>query len=133
MFCSWLISILVLQVYAFLFVLTFQGPHSQILMTGGGVPQRFIFYTKKITTSEFVYPKKPLHFLAYPKKSPQFFFATQKNAGVFHRPPKNHLWPNFSDSIKNNGPPVIKICEWGPWDLPYYHLFSRNFNFVNLD
>ena len=38
--------------------LSTQGPHSQILMTGGGGGrQRFIFYTQKITTSEFVYPR----------------------------------------------------------------------------
>ena len=55
------------------------GPHSQILMTGGGVRQRFIFIPKKITTSKFVYPKKSL--------SP--FIATQKNPSVFFfRDPK---------------------------------------------
>ena len=40
---------------------------------GGGDGQRFIFYTQKIPTSEFVYPKKSLLFLAYPKKSLSVF------------------------------------------------------------
>ena len=39
----------------------------------GGFRQRFIFYTQKIPTSEFVYPKKSLLFLAYPKKSLSVF------------------------------------------------------------
>ena len=69
----------------------------------GEVQQRFIFYTQKITTSEFVYPKKTLLFSAYPRKSLDPFFATQKNPGVFHRVKK--ITP----------PPIIKICEWGPW------------------
>ena len=37
------------------------------------------FIPKKITTSDFVYPKKSLLFLAYPEKSLRSFFATQKN------------------------------------------------------
>ena len=37
---------------------------------GGGVSDRgSYFIPKKITTSEFVYPKKSLLFLAYPKNS----------------------------------------------------------------
>ena len=39
----------------------------------GGVRQRVIFYTPKIPTSEFVYPKQSLLFLAYPKKSLSVF------------------------------------------------------------
>ena len=46
-----------------------QGPHSHILMTGGGGSDRgSYFIPQKIPTSEFVYPKKSLLFLAYPKK-----------------------------------------------------------------
>ena len=45
-----------------------QGPHSQIFMTGGSDRGSY-FISKKITTSEFVYPKKSLLFLVYPKKS----------------------------------------------------------------
>ena len=56
-----------------------QEPHSQILMMGGGGGSNrgSHFIPKKFTTSEFVYPKKSLLFLAYPKKyliySPFFF------------------------------------------------------------
>ena len=60
-----------------------QGPHSDILMMGGGgLRQWFIKlfpYPKKIPTSEFVYPKKSLHFLAYPKKSLHFLAYTKKS------------------------------------------------------
>ena len=37
---------------------------------GGGRTEVHILYPKKITTSEFVYPKKSQLFLAYPKKIP---------------------------------------------------------------
>ena len=44
-----------------------QGPHLQILMTmgggGGGGDRGSYFIPKKITTSEFVYPKKITTFL----------------------------------------------------------------------
>ena len=46
------------------------------------------FIPKKITTSDFVYPKKSLLFLAYPKKSLRSFFATQKNSCFFFRDPR---------------------------------------------
>ena len=44
-----------------------QGPHSHILLTGGSNRGSY-FIPQKIPTSEFVYPKKSLLFLAYPKK-----------------------------------------------------------------
>ena len=75
---------------------------------GGGFRQWFTFFT----TSEFVYPKKSLLFLAYPKntlvlflqpkKIPLFFFVTEKNPGIFHRPKKITLGQNFRPKI---GPP----------------------------
>ena len=49
-----------------------QGPHSHIFMTGGSDRGSY-FMPKKIATSEFVYPKKSLLFLAYPKKSLSVF------------------------------------------------------------
>ena len=49
-----------------------QGPHPDILMTGGSDRGSY-FIAKKIPTSEFVYPKKPLLFLAYLKKSLSVF------------------------------------------------------------
>ena len=114
---------------------------------GGGGPTEFhILYPKnknfriclpgKITTSEFVYPKKSLLYLAYPKnsispffatpkKSLSFFFATQKNPGVFYRPKKITFGQNFRPKIvtRNLPPPVIKTCEWGPWVS--YVLFTK--------
>ena len=50
-----------------------QGPHSHILMTGGGSDRGSYFIPKKIPTSEFVYAQKSLLFLAYPKKSLSVF------------------------------------------------------------
>ena len=49
-----------------------QGPHSHILLTGGSDRGSY-FIPQKIPTSEFVYPKKSLLFLAYPKKSLSVF------------------------------------------------------------
>ena len=71
------------------------------------------FIPKKITPSEFVYPKKSLHFLAYHKKSLSFFSIPQKNAGIFHRPKKS-LLAKISDPKKSLGPSVIKICGGAP-------------------
>ena len=62
-------------------VCTAQEPHSKILMTGGSDRGSY-FIPKEITTSEFVYPKKSLLFLAYPKKFLSSFFATQKTPSV---------------------------------------------------
>ena len=49
-----------------------QGPHSQILMTGGGggVQQRFIFYTQKDHNFRIGLPKKITTFFSIPKKIP---------------------------------------------------------------
>ena len=83
---------------------------------GGGPTEVHILYPKKITTSEFVYPKKSLLFLAYPKKSLSPFFVTQKiSASLID--PKNHFWPKFQTQkiTLTPPPPIIKTCEWGPW------------------
>ena len=50
-----------------------QGPHSHILMTGGGVRQRFIFYTPKNPNFRICLPKKISTFFSIPKKIPQCF------------------------------------------------------------
>ena len=42
---------------------------------GGGSDRGSYFIPKKIPTSEFVYPKKSLLFLAYPKKSLSVFVS----------------------------------------------------------
>ena len=52
---------------------TAQGPHSHILMTGGGVRQRFIFYTQKNPNFRICLPKKIPTFFSIPKKIPQCF------------------------------------------------------------
>ena len=77
--------------------------YSNDRMGGGGVWQRFIFHTQKISTLDFVYPKKSLLFLQ-PKKIPLLFFATQKNPAIFHRPKKS-LLAKISDPKKSLGPP----------------------------
>ena len=86
-----------------------RGPYSQILMTGwgggGGSDRGSYFKPQKITTSEFVYPKKSLVFLAYPKNIPLFFFATKKNPGIFHRPKKIILGQNFGPQKITRTPP----------------------------
>ena len=96
------------------------GTHSQILMTGGGgIDRGSYFVPKKITTSEFVYPKKSL-FFQHTQKNPLVLFshwiATQKNIGVFHGP-KKIPFAKISAQKNHSDLPVIKICEWGPWDL----------------
>ena len=100
-----------------------QGPHSQILMIGvgewgGGVQQRLIIYTQKYPNFRICLSKKITTFLTYPKISLSPFFTTQKNPSIFHRPKKIHFWPKFQTQKNHLDPPVIKICEWGPWE-PY--------------
>ena len=51
-----------------------QGPHSHILMTGGGGSDRgSYFIPKKFPTSDLSTQKNPYFFLAYPKKSLSVF------------------------------------------------------------
>ena len=139
-----------------------QGPQSHILMMGGSNRGSY-FIPQKIPTSEFVYPKKSLLFLAYPQKflsvfaSANFIIGKLKHANfnsgfgqkqnyklrlhyfwfelmkntipqkiplLFSRPkkipasfidPKNLFWPKCQTQKNPSDPPVIKICEWGPW------------------
>ena len=94
-----------------------QGPRSQILMTGRSDRGSY-FIPQKITTSEFVYPKKSLSPLSQPQKTPLFFFATKKNPGVFHRPKNITFGQNFRPKKITRTPPpppVIRICEWSLW------------------
>ena len=107
-----------------------QGPHSQFFMMGGGggSDRGSYFLPKKITTSEFVYPKKSLLFLTYPKKSlssffatqknPSVFFATQKNLGVFHRPKKITFGQNFRPKNITRTPPSLKYVSGAPGIQP---------------
>ena len=50
------------------------------------------------------------------QKNPCVVFVTQKNPGVFQRPQKIPLGQNVRPNKILRAPPVIKICEWGPWD-----------------
>ena len=104
-----------------------QGPHSHILMTGEGSDRGSYFIPKKITTSESVSTHKSHYFFSIPKKFPWSFFRNpKKSLCFFSRPkkipasfihPKTSLLAKISDPKTSLGPspPVIKICEWGPW------------------
>ena len=82
---------------------------------GGGVRQRFIFYTQKNHNFRICLPKKINTFLAHPKKSLSPFFTTPKIPSVFlSRPkkisasfidPKKSLLAKISDPKKSLGPP----------------------------
>ena len=90
-----------------------QGPHSQILMTGRGSDRGSYFIQKKITTSEFVYPKNHF-FLAYPPKFLSPFFATPPPK--IHRPKKS-LLAKISDrriSLGPHPPPSLKYVSGAP-------------------
>ena len=39
----------------------------------------------------------------------------QKIPVLFSRPQKNPCWPKCQTQKNPSDPPVIKICEWGPW------------------
>ena len=83
---------------------------------GGGVWQRFKFYTQKKSQLQNLSTQKNqvLLFLAYPKKSRSPFFTTHKNL-FFSRPqkilasfyldPKIHFWSKFQ-TPKNHSTPL---------------------------
>ena len=85
-----------------------QGPHSQIFMMGweGGSDRGSCFLPKKITTSEFVYPKKSLLFLTYPKNPLVLFSQPKKISPFFLRPKK--IPASFIDPKKS---PLAKISD----------------------
>ena len=111
--------------------LKFQGPHSKILMTGGGgggirgsyfIPKKSqlqnLSTPKNHYFLSFNIPKKhPLVLFSQPKKSLCFFFATHKNSCIFHRPKKNHFWPKFQTQKNHSKPPPLPSLkyEWGHW------------------
>ena len=97
----------------------------------GGIQHRFIFYTQKITTSEYVYPKEPLPFLAYPKQSLSLFSQPIKIPLFFSRPPPKKIpvpfiYPgqNFRRKKNHLDSLVIEIREWG--SLRNGDLFQRS-------
>ena len=108
-----------------------QEPHSQILiMEGGGVQQRFIFYTQKRSQLQYLSTQKNHYFFEHtqknilvlflqPKKIPPFFSRPQKIMASFIDPKKSPL-AKISDPKNHSEPPVIKVCEWGPWGVKKY-------------
>ena len=92
-------------------IFTAQGLHSQILiMEGGQVQQRFIFYTQKDHNFRICLPKKITTFLSIPKKkSLSSFFAThlrpKKISTSFIDPKKKYFWPKISNPKKSLGAP----------------------------
>ena len=70
-------------------------------------------------------PKKIPVLFSWPKKIPASFID-----------PKKSLLAKMSDTKKSFGPPVIKICEWGPWRIviPQFvmDVFSNRYEAHNL-
>ena len=95
----------------------------------GGPTEVHILYPKnhnfkiclpqKITTLLAYPPPNTLVLFTQPQKIPLFFSRPPKNPGVFQRPKKITLGQNFRPPKKSLGPPILKICEWGPWDQLY--------------
>ena len=59
------------------------------------------------------------------QKNPSVVFATAKNPGVFHRPKKIPFGQNVRPKKVLRTPPVIKICEWGPWEYMIYRASNQ--------
>ena len=108
-----------------------RGPtHKFLGWGGGGIQQRFIFFTQKNHNFRICLPKKITTFLAHPPKSlssffatqknPSVFFATQKNPGVFHRPQKIIFGQNFrpKNIIRTPPPPSLKYVSGAPGIQP---------------
>ena len=106
---------------------------------GGGVQQRFIFYTQQNHNFRICLPKKITIFFSIPKIPQSFFHNPKKFLCFFSRPkklpasfidPKKSLWAKISDpkKIPQTPPPspVIKICEWGPWVLYLLIIFQKS-------
>ena len=64
----------------------------------------------------FSIPKKILYSFFHNPKNSSVFFSLPKRIPASFIDPKNSLLAKISDPKKLLGPPVIKICEWGPWD-----------------
>ena len=97
---------------------------------GGGVQQRFIFYTQKRSQLQYLSTQKNHYFFEHtqkntlvlflqPKKIPPFFSRPQKIMASFIDPKKSPL-AKISDPKNHSEPPVIKVCEWGPWGVQKY-------------
>ena len=90
---------------------------------GWEVRQKFIFYTQKTTTSEFVYQKN-YYFLAYPK-NPLVFFSQPKKIPASFIDPKKSLLAKISDPKKSLGPPPppsLKYVSGSPGVETYFSI-----------
>ena len=82
------------------------------------------FIPKKITTSEFVYPKKSQLFLEYPKipsvlflqpkKIPLFFFPTPQKSRRLSQTQKITFGRNFRPQKNHSDPPSLKYVSGAP-------------------
>ena len=102
---------------------------------GGGSDKGSYFTHKNITTSEFVYPKKSLPFLAYPKKS-LYFFPTQKFLASFIDPKKITFGQKFRPKKITRTPPSLKYVSGTPGSLRamfgIYNVAFFNYSRVSL-
>ena len=57
-----------------------------------------------------------------PQKIPALFSRPKKIPASFIDPKKS-LSAEMSDPKKSFGPPVIKICEWGPWEKDLHWIY----------
>ena len=91
-----------------------QGPHSQILMTGGPT-EVHILYPKQLQLQNLSLQKYH-YFFSIPKKIPLFFLATQKNPGIFYRPKTITFGQNFrpKKSLGTPLPPSLKYVSGAP-------------------
>ena len=106
-----------------------RGPHSHILMTGGGGRMillslkfwpKVIFWVYERRWDFFWLRKKQSDFWGLRKKVLRDFFGYAKNSSDF-------IWQTNSEVVISLGikyeplsdPPtlVVKICEWAPWEL----------------
>ena len=84
--------VIIIIVIIIIVIVNTQGLHSQILMTGegegGGVRQKFIFYTPKNHNFRICLPKKITTFFSIPKRYPLVLFSQPKKIPLFFCDPK---------------------------------------------
>ena len=112
---------------------------------GEGSDRGLYFIPKKITTSEFVNPKKSLLFLAYPPWNPLVLFPQPKNISLFCDPKnswriswtqKNHFGPKFqTQKITRTPPPPpsLKYVSGAPWSVVLRFSLRRQTSANNLE
>ena len=99
---------------------------------GGGVQQKFIFYTQKNHNFRICLPKKITIFFAT-QKIPLFFFSRPKKIPASFVDPKKSLLAKISDPKKSLGPPLsLKyvsgspgLIALGPYPTLRWNQFSK--------